>query len=289
MSQDPFSRCHPAVNFLYFVAVIGFGVIIQHPAYALAGLMGASLYYLLLKGKKGFSFIGSMMGMLLVIALLNPIINTSGAHVLFSLFGRPYTLEAMAYGAALGVIFALTIVWFGCYSEVLTSDKFTALFGNLIPALSLLLVMVLRLIPAFTRKAKQIGDARSAIGKGTDQSASRKNQVKSGVSILSALTDWALEGSIVTADSMRARGYGCGKRTNFHIYRFGIRDGILAALITLLAVLTLALGGTETVFTPYFYCDYITLGFPAYCVLLLIPSAMYLREAIVWYNLKFET
>ena len=289
MSQDPFSRCHPAVNFLYFVAVIGFGVIIQHPAYALAGLMGASLYYLLLKGKKGFSFIGSMMGMLLVIALLNPIINTSGAHVLFSLFGRPYTLEAMAYGAALGVIFALTIVWFGCYSEVLTSDKFTALFGNLIPALSLLLVMVLRLIPAFTRKVKQIGDARSAIGKGTDQSASRKNQVKSGVSILSALTDWALEGSIVTADSMRARGYGCGKRTNFHIYRFGIRDGILAALITLLAVLTLALGGTETVFTPYFYCDYITLGFPAYCVLLLIPSAMYLREAIVWNNLKFET
>lgn len=289
MSQDPFSRCHPAVNFLYFVAVIGFGVIIQHPAYALAGLLGASLYYLLLKGKKGLSFIGSMMGMLLVIALLNPIINTSGAHVLFSLFGRPYTLEAMAYGAALGVIFALTFVWFGCYSEVLTSDKFTALFGNLIPALSLLLVMVLRLIPAFTRKAKQIGDARSAIGKGTDQSASRKNQVKSGVSILSALTDWALEGSIVTADSMRARGYGCGKRTNFHIYRFGIRDGLLAGLIALLAALTLILGGTETVFTPYFYCDYITLGFPAYCALLLIPSAMYLREAIVWNNLKFET
>ena len=289
MSQDPFSRCHPAVNFLYFVAVIGFGVIIQHPAYALAGLLGASLYYLLLKGKKGLSFIGSMMGMLLVIALLNPIINTSGAHVLFSLFGRPYTLEAMAYGAALGVIFALTIVWFGCYSEVLTSDKFTALFGNLIPALSLLLVMVLRLIPAFTRKAKQIGDARSAIGKGTEQSASRVNQVKSGVSILSALTDWALEGSIVTADSMRARGYGCGKRTNFHIYRFGIRDGLLAGLIALLAALTLISGGTETVFTPYFYCDYITLGFPAYCALLLIPSAMYLREAIVWNNLKFGT
>lgn len=289
VSQDSFSRCHPAVNFLYFVAVIGFGVIIQHPAYALAGLLGASLYYLLLKGKKGVSFIGSMLGMLLVIALLNPILNTSGEHVLFRLFGRPYTLEAVGYGAALGVIFALTMIWFGCYSEVLTSDKFTALFGNLIPALSLLLVMVLRLIPAFTRKTKQIADARSAIGKGTDQSASCRTQVKSGVSILSALTDWALEGSIITADSMRARGYGCGKRTNFHIYRFGLRDGTMAGLILLLAILVLAMGGTETTFTPYFYCDYITLGFPAYCVLLLIPSAMYLREAIVWNNLKFGT
>ena len=191
MPQDSFSRCHPAANFLFFVAVIGLGVTIQHPAYAIAGLIGASVYYLLLKGKKGVSFIGSMAGMMVLITVLNPLINTSGKHTLFLLFGRPYTAEAMAYGAVLGLIFALTMVWFGCYSEVLTSDKFTALFGNLIPALSLLLVMVLRLIPAFTRKTKQISAARSAIGKGTENSASRKEQVKSGVSILSSLTDWA--------------------------------------------------------------------------------------------------
>ena len=255
MSQDPFSRCHPAVNFLYFVTVIGFGVVIQHPAYAIAGFLGASLYYLLLKGRQGLSFIGSMAGMLVLITLLNPLINTSGEHILFRLFGRPYTLEAVAYGAALGVIFALTMIWFGCYSEVLTSDKFTALFGNLIPALSLLLVMVLRLIPAFTRKTKQIIVARSAIGKGADATESRKDQIKSGLSIVSALTDWAF----------------------------------LVGLIALLAALVLALGGTEAGFTPYFYCDYVTLGFPAYCALLLVPSIMYLREAIVWNNLKFET
>ena len=162
MPQDSFSRCHPAANFLFFVAVIGLGVTIQHPAYAIAGLIGASVYYLLLKGKKGVSFIGSMAGMMVLITVLNPLINTSGKHTLFLLFGRPYTAEAMAYGAVLGLIFALTMVWFGCYSEVLTSDKFTALFGNLIPALSLLLVMVLQLIPAFTRKTKQISAARSA-------------------------------------------------------------------------------------------------------------------------------
>ena len=172
-------------------------------------------------------------------------------------------------------------------TPLLTSDKFTALFGNLIPALSLLLVMVLRLIPAFTRKTKQISAARSAIGKGTENSASRKEQVKSGVSILSSLTDWALEGSIVTADSMRARGYGCGHRTNFHIYHFSWRDGCLCALIGALFVLVLSLGGTGTTFTPKYACDNLTLGFPAYCALLLTPSAMYLREAIVWNNLKF--
>ena len=29
---DGFSDCHPAVNFLFFVGAIGFGVVIQHPA-----------------------------------------------------------------------------------------------------------------------------------------------------------------------------------------------------------------------------------------------------------------
>ena len=287
MYSDPFSRCHPAVNFLYFVAVIGFGVVIQHPAYAIAGLLGASVYYMLLHGKQGLSMLRAMAGMLLLITLLNPLINTQGEHVLLHLFGRPYTLEAMVYGGILGIIFALTMIWFGCYSKVLTSDKFTALFGNLIPALSLLLVMVLRLIPAFTRKSKQIATARSAIGKGTDNASSNREKLRSGVGILSALTDWSLEGSIITADSMRARGYGCAKRTNFHIYRLCRRDVLLIACMAVLSMVVLFSGGMETEFTPYFYCDYITIGFLAYCALLLIPSIMYMREAIVWNNLKF--
>lgn len=89
MPQDSFSRCHPAANFLFFVAVIGLGVTIQHPAYAIAGLIGASVYYLLLKGKKGVSFIGSMAGMMVLITVLNPLINTSGKHTLFLLFDLP--------------------------------------------------------------------------------------------------------------------------------------------------------------------------------------------------------
>lgn len=288
MYSDPFSRCHPAVNFAFFVAAIGFGVVIQHPAYALAGVICASVYYLLLHGKGGVGFLKSMAGLLLLITLMNPLINTQGEHVLFSLFGRPYTLEAMGYGAVLGVIFALTMIWFGCYSQVLTSDKFTALFGNLIPALSLLLVMVLRLIPAFTRKTKQISAARSAIGRGIDEGASVRQKLRSGVGILSALTDWALEGSIITADSMRARGYGCRKRTNFHVYQLDRQDWLLLGAILALSVAVLAFGGTEAGFTPYFYCDYVTLGFAAYCLLLLIPSILYVREAIVWNSLKFE-
>ena len=93
---------------------------------------------------------------------------------------------------------------------------------------------VLRMIPAFTRKARQIILARRAIGKGAEEKLTEK--AKNGAAILSALTDWALEGSIITADSMRSRGYGTGKRTNFQIYSMTSRARSLSHFSIMSAV-----------------------------------------------------
>ena len=186
MKQDAFSRCHPAVNFLYFVGAIGFGVVIQHPAYMLAAVLGAAAYFLLLKGNKGIKTMLFLLPVFLVIALVNPLFNTLGETELFLLFGRPYTLEALYYGAVVGGMFVVMMLWFGCYSDVLTSDKFTSLFGNLIPALSLLLVMVLRMIPNLMRKALQISGVRKSIGKSVETGRT-KEKVVSGMTVLSAL------------------------------------------------------------------------------------------------------
>jgi len=285
VKQDAFSRCHPAVNFLYFVGAIGFGVVIQHPAYMLAAVVGAALYFLLLKGRKGVKTMLFLLPVFLVIALVNPLFNTLGETELFLLFGRPYTLEALYYGAVVGGMFVVMMLWFGCYSEVLTSDKFTSLFGNLIPALSLLLVMVLRMIPNLMRKTSQISGARKSIGK-TGETGTKKEKIRSGMTILSALTDWALEGSIVTADSMRARGYGCAKRTNFQIYRMHTRDWFLLSVTLLLGAATILAGGRTAEFIPAMQIAPLTWGFAAYCAFLLVPTALHLKEAMVWHILR---
>ena len=282
MKQDAFSGCHPAVNFLFFVGAIGFGVVIQHPAYLVAGVIGAAVYYLLLTGKKGLKLIFGTLMLFALISLVNPLMNHYGKHVLFTCFGKPYTLEALYYGMALGAILVTMLLWFGCYSAVLTGDKFTALFGPLIPALSLLLVMVLRMIPAFTRKAKQILLARRCIGKGVSQEDRLTDKARDGTAVLSALTDWALEGSIITADSMRSRGYGTGKRTNFQIYRMTGRDYFLLALILGLEIAVLCLGGTGASFTPRLKIDPIGWGLPVYGALLLIPTLLQIKEVIAW-------
>lgn len=288
MNQDAFSACHPAVNFLFFLGAIGFGATFQHPAYCAAGCICAGCYYLLLHGRRGFKMLGGMVGVFLLLSLVNPLVNHSGKTVLFTYFGKKYTLEALYYGMALGAIMVVMLLWFGCYSAVLTSDKFTALFGNVIPALSLLLVMVLQMIPALTRKAQQILLARRAIGKGISQTGKLTDKAKDGATVLSALTDWALEGSLVTADSMRSRGYGTGKHTHFQLYRMTRRDWVLLALILGLEIAVVMAGGTGASFTPRLKISPLGWGFPLYCCLLLIPTILHLKEAVVWQFLRWK-
>ncbi len=282
MGRDAFSQYHPLTNFLFFVGAIGFCVVFQHPAYLAVGIGGAAVYYLLLHGRVGLHRLLGMLPVFLVVSGLNPLFNHYGSRVLFTVFGKPYTLEALYYGMALGAMFVGMLLWFGCYSAVLTSDKFVCLFGSLIPSLSLLLVMILRMIPNLTRRAGEIAAARKCIGKGLEEGASNREKISGGLKQLSALTDWALEGSILTADSMRSRGYGCAKRTSFQIYHLCWRDWVLMALMGVLAALVIGLGGTQASYTPKLWIPQPGWGLVCYGVYVLIPAAVHLQEELKW-------
>ena len=282
MHYDAFSKRHPLVNFIFFMGAIGCTVVIQHPAYIAAGCVCAAAYLMMLS-RKAWKLVLGLIPVFVFISGVNPLFNDYGQRVLFTLFGRPYTLEALLYGMAIAGIFVSMLLWFGCYSRVLTSDKFVALFGGLIPALSLLLVMVLRMIPDLIRKCRQILASRGSIGKGAGADSSPKEKLRNGVSILSALTDWALEGSIITADSMRSRGYGSGKRTNFRLYRMTGTDWALLLFMGALIGITLTAGGTEAAYTPELSIARPTLGLVTYVIFLLIPIVMQIKEMIQWH------
>ncbi len=286
MEHDAFSKRHPAVNFLFFLGAIGCGVVIQHPAYLIAEIVAGGVYYLLLSGKKGCKSILAMIPLFLFLTAINPLFNTYGETVLFHIFRRPYTFEALLYGAAIAAMFVSMLLWFGCYNKVLTGDKFTSLFGNLIPAISLLLVMVFRMVPNFMRKTQQIIGARKSIGKGAGEAATNKEKLSDGMTALGSLTSWALEGSVVTGDSMRARGYGTVKRSSFMIYRMTATDWILLAVqIALLALVILAacFGQLNTAFTPELSVAPVSWGIAPYIAYLLIPTVMHIKEALQWH------
>jgi energy-coupling factor transport system permease protein len=292
--NDTFSTYHPLLNFLFFIGAIVLGMCLTHPAYLAASAVLALCYLLSIKGAKAVKTAAAMAAVFVLVAAVNPLLNTRGSLVLFTwLNGRPYTLESLCYGMTAAGMLVSVLLWFACYNAVMTDDKFTYLFGSFAPSLSLILTMVLRLVPNYERQARRIGAARRCIGK-AGASGGRRAKLTNGLTVLSALTSWALEGSIVTADSMRARGYGVGKRTNFSRYRFARRDGILVASMAALLVLVIvaaACGGARAVYLPQIAVTPIgradsMIGLAAYGVFLAIPTVLNIKENLVWNSLR---
>ncbi len=224
-NTDTFSGYHPLVNFLYFALVLVFSMCLMNPACLAISLAAAFAYNLYLNGRRALKLaLCIMLPLLLLTAVINPAFNHQGATILTYLpSGNPLTLESIIYGLAAASMLIAVILWFGCYSAVLTSDKFVYLFGRLIPALSLVLSMTLRFVPKFKAQLGQVSLAQQCVGRDAG-SGSLLQRLKNATTILSIMVTWALENAIETADSMKSRGYGLPGRTAFSIYRWEERD-----------------------------------------------------------------
>lgn len=69
--------------------------------------------------------------MMLIVALMNPMFNHYGVTIIGYLHnGNPFTLESCVYGLVMAMMLVCTMIWFSCYTIVMTSDKFIYLFGK---------------------------------------------------------------------------------------------------------------------------------------------------------------
>lgn len=291
--QDAFSGFHPLVNFAFFLAAVLCGMFFMHPVFLGISLVCSLAYSLYLGGRKSLKFsLLYMLPLLLLVAVLNPLLNHEGATILLYINDNPLTLEAILYGVASAVMFVSMLLWFSCYNAVMTSDKFLYLFGRVIPSLSLVLSMTLRLVPRLRAQLRVISHAQKCVGRDASQ-GNVVRRVRNGGKILFILITWALENAVDTADSMRSRGFGLRGRTAFSNYRFDARDraamGILAGLFAVVLAGLFAGQNTAVYFplvtlpplTPFSFVVY-----AAYAVLLLFPLIVNLQEAIVWRRLK---
>ncbi len=293
---DEFSTYHPITNIVFFLGAIIMGMCFLHPVFVIVNLLASLVYLFIVKKRKAFKDLIWILIVFLVITFINPFFNPSGDTVLFRVFiTTPYTLEALIYGVALGGMAASIFSWFACYNAIMTSDKFIYIFGGLIPSVSLVLSMILRLIPNLIRRTKQISSARACIGMAGDSSSSTREKIRNGTVVLSTLTSWSLEGGIITADSMKARGYGAAKkRTSFAEYKFGASNIILLIIFVLLIAGTIfcaASGGTYAEYTPtmkltWFGDWYMLIGIIAYAIFLCIPLLIDIKEIIRWQILR---
>lgn len=288
MKTSYIARIHPAISFGYFIAAIVMTMTQQHPVYLSASVLGALLLNISIFGMGIWKKMVLLLPVPVLVAAINPLFNTQGQNLLFSLFGRPYTLEALLYGLVVGGMLLGMLLWFTAYNAVLTDDKLSFLFSAFSPSLSLLLTTAFRMIPDLIRRLRQIMDARKCIGKAGGRSV--KEKLNSGATAVSILTGWALEGSVTTADSMNSRGYGTGRRSSFHTYRFAAADAALAVVLTLLWLIMLlgaVTGKTAAAFIPTpVIAPVQPLTLAAYLAFLMIPTVLNWKEDIRWYILR---
>ena len=234
MNKDAFSGFHPVVNFIFFLVALGLTMFIQQPVYLLISMISGCAYLLYLQGKKGFfRQVGYLVPILVMMAIMNPMFNHEGITVLWYLPNdNPVTLEAICFGLASAVMMGASIVWFNCCNTVFTSDKIIYLFGRVIPALSLMISMTLRFVPRFKNFLQSVLRTQQAMHKPENT----KEKLQQALAAFSATVSWAMEQSIVSADSMKSRGYGLLGRTAFSIYIFEKRDGVALMMLFLLCV-----------------------------------------------------
>ena len=291
MNRDAFSGFHPVVNFLFFVAALGLTMFIQQPVYLLISMISGCAYLLYLQGKKGFlRQVGYLVPILVMMAVMNPMFNHEGVTVLWYLPNdNPITLEAICFGLASAVMMGASIVWFNCCNTVFTSDKIIYLFGRIIPAMSLLISMTLRFVPRFKNYLQSV----LRVQKGMHEPENNKEKLQQAMAAFSSTVSWAMEQSIVSADSMKSRGYGIQGRTAFSIYIFEKRDGI-----TLLSMAVLCMGAVAPSLAGWTTWEYYPnmvgrlfgppqfLSYLSYCGLCNLPLIIDLSEDRKWNSLR---
>lgn len=295
-NRDSFSGFHPVVNMLYFVIVLCFTMVFMHPVCLAVSLLCAIIYGVYLEGKSTIRFtLIYMLPLMLLTALINPAFNHEGNTILTYLpSGNPLTMESVTYGIAAAAMLISVILWFRCYSAVMTSDKFIYLFGRVIPSLSLVLSMTLRFIPKFRSQLRTVREAQQGLGRDSSTGTVLR-RLKSAVTILSVMVTWALENAIETADSMRSRGYGLPGRTAFSIYRFDHRDRAALLWLLICAGFLVAAGVSGAVYWRYFptmrggETGVLTVIFIViYAILCLTPVTLNIMEDRKWRYLQSE-
>lgn len=286
--MNAFSKLHPAVLAVYFVAVLSIGMFVANPVIGLVSLAGSVLFCTFLTNKnekkKDFLFYIPLM---LLVAATNPLFSHSGVTPLFFSGGNPVTLEAIVYGGCMAVTLVSVMLWCKAYSFVMTSDKFIYLFGRIIPQLSLVLSMALRYVPMLKRQAEKVRRAQKAMG--LYSSENRLSRLRSGVRIISVLIGWSLENAVETGKAMKARGYGLKGRSNYSNFRFSKSDFIMILLCLLFWGITLA--GAATGSLDFYFYPAITeipagfdslICYAAYGCLACLPFIIETEEMIRW-------
>lgn len=294
--RDAFSRRHPAVNLMFFAAAAIFAMMFDHPVFIGISFSAALAYAVKLKGKAALKmFFCALLPLLIFVVLINTVFAGYGVTVLYTFAsGKRITLESAVCGGVTGSLVVTMLLWFACFNEVVTEDKFMYAFGGRMPNTALMLLMVFRFVPLYKRQLSETLSARRAAG--LVQSSGRAAELKNACAAVSGVITRALENAIETADSMKSRGYGSGRRTSYSRFTFSPADAVMIIEILVLSAVIAAgklSGFAEASYNPIIeiggFSAMLAVSAAAYAIFCFFPIIYDFAEDIRWNRLYAKT
>jgi energy-coupling factor transport system permease protein len=232
-------KLHP-FTIVFFIAVIFIlSLVFSHPVYLLGLFIGVSAVII---ASGNFSewkiYLKMSVFFMLMIMFINTIVVQTGDTVLLTgprvpVFGRiNVTLEALAFGAGMGLRLLVIISVFCLYTYAVHPDKVLKMFSRLGNKSVLLVALSTRLFPLMVSDYKRITEVQKCRGVKFD-TGKRLERVKNFMPVISILLLSSLERSMQIAESMNARGFGTGKRSSYSRNFWRPRDIIIIAALSI--------------------------------------------------------
>ena len=257
---------HPGVYLLYYFIMVLFAFIFSDPYFVVTFLV----LLLILIALQGVSHeLKNIMKLFIplsvLIMILNPLLNRTGAHKIYLWSGFFITYEAIAYGILMSLALLIVILVFSSYNRSVSYQEMLYIFSKKLPIISMIIVMALRFIPLINSRAIEVQKLNSLKSNGveleggdeeridvdafnsninTDYNSKLVDKLKSNKRIAAIIKEaktlgkimgitvsWSLEESMFTAKSMKARGYNATERTSYLSYKFSNADFAFIALI----------------------------------------------------------
>lgn len=280
---------HSAAALFYIAALIVLALIFSHPLYLTGILIVTALTIWAADGLAAWEgYLKITLGMVLLIMVINPLVVHAGQTVLWHgphlpVLGRlTITLEAICYGAAMGVRLLDMVSIFCLYNLIVHPDRLLNMFSRFAHKSALVVSLATRLFPVMAASMNNIREVQQL--RGVDfQAGTLKERAGKYAALFNILLVSSLEGSLQMAEAMQARAFGSGPRSCCRREFFRPRDGLcLAGSFFSLVIAIYGIICGSGIYTYYPQLGYLFDGSATVTMLAAVLSGLSLPAVLSW-------
>jgi len=242
---------HTIVNLFYIAVLFSIIMISDNPLFVL-GVFLITLLALAEAGalEKGERLLRVGIWAALLIMIINPLVIHAGETILWSgpklpVLGRmEISMEAVCYGAVMGLRLMSLMTLFCLYNEILDPDRLLSYMSRFAYKSGLMVSLATRLFPSVVRDLATAREVQQL--RGVDfNSGSLRERVRKYSQVFRVVLVSTLEGSFQIAEAMQARAFGTGPRSCYSRESWRPRDWIClaAGLLALMLSICAKIGG----------------------------------------------